>query len=146
MQFSPVPPLAAAFAVMLAGGAVAEEGRPAPRGREGLTRVPMTFANAGPASMACASAIAHWHSLDLGRAETGGSIAFDLWADTASGAIFLLNGSEDRMPVESLWCGIAGRSWETRATIALARRAGVLPPPGDFLCRQAEDRVICEAR
>ncbi|CAN7440104.1 hypothetical protein LJR030_004543 [Rhizobium sp. LjRoot30] len=141
MKFS----LISMFMIALAGTTAAQEVHVVVRGRDGLVKVPMTFTNAGPAPMACKSAIAHWYSLDLGIAAEGAKVSVDLWSDPKSGEIFLLNDKEDRMPIQSLWCGLEGRSWETRAEIVLSRRAGDTPAAENLVCTQAENRVTCKA-
>ena len=80
------------------------------RGTAGLVEVPFAAANQGPGDMVCSAALAHWYSLDLGRAAPGGRVEASLWYDPKDGTMALLNGSKDRMPVQALWCGIAGRS------------------------------------
>lgn len=142
MKSSLIPLFLMAF-ISAANGAESEH--VVVRGIDGLVKVPMTFTNAGPLPMSCKSSMAHWYSLELGKAETGGRVAVDVWADPSSGEVFLLNDKQDRMPILSLWCGLEGRSWETRADITFERRAGSAPAPENMVCTQAENRVLCKA-
>lgn len=127
-------------AVLSTGASSAAE--PAARGREGLSPLAVTVRNAGAAPIACGAAVAHWFSVELGDAAAGEAVTIPLWRDPASGAVFTLNPSEDRLPIERLWCGLAGRSWATRAEIALPRRPG----PADAIalaCAPEGERLAC---
>ncbi|SHO65528.1 hypothetical protein SAMN02745172_02173 [Pseudoxanthobacter soli DSM 19599] len=122
----------------------AGEGLPAATGSDGLAPLPLTVSNETGAAIACGATLAHWYAADLGTAEPSGRIAIALWTDPATGEVFLLNGRGDRMPVQTLWCGLDGRSWETRATIGLDRRAGAVPKPVDLTCAAlAGGHVAC---
>jgi hypothetical protein len=123
--------------------ASADESVPFARGAAGLNAVPFVARNAASARIACSVALAHWYSVDLGEAGPGESVRAELWADSKTGAIFVLNRIEDHMPAQLLWCGIAGRAWATRAAIPLAHRAGERPPPIDLTCMIERDRLVC---
>lgn len=141
MKYSLIPLLLIAQVAVASAGEVMH----VVRGVDGLVRVPMTFTNAGSTAISCKSAMAHWYSLDLGTATKGAKLAVDLWADPKSGEVYLLNDKQDRMPIQSLWCGIEGRSWETRADVALERRAGQVPAAQNLVCTEADGRVRCKA-
>ena len=138
--FSLVALLAAA---LCAAHAPAEEAQPIVRGTAGATAVPFSAMNGGPGRIACSAAIAHWYSLDLGEAGPGETVRATLWSDPATGEVSVLNELQDRMPVQALWCGLAGRSWATRSAVPLARRAGEPPEPIDLICAPESDRLIC---
>jgi hypothetical protein len=123
-------------ACALAAGAAAEDGA-------GLVARPLTIANASGAPIACAAAVAHWFSVDLGRADPGGGIKIALLADPATGAVFVLNEKGDRLPVERLWCGFAGRAWETRAAIGLGRERGTKAEATALTCTAQGERLAC---
>jgi hypothetical protein len=93
--------------------------------------------------LACGVALAHWYSSELGQAPAGGSVEAALWVNPADGTVYLLNRGGDRMPVQTLWCGVAGRSWETRSEIPLARRADAAPGAIRVVCEGGGDRVEC---
>ena len=138
--------LALLVILLLAGTAVpaaAEETRPIRSGTAGQIAVPFSATNAGPERMACSAAVAHWYSVDLGEAAAGETVAATLWFDPASGEITILNASEDRMPVQALWCGVAGRSWETRSAVPLARKAGSAPGPIRLVCSSEGEQLAC---
>lgn len=131
--------LIAALAALAAGPALASAGD-----GDGLVEVPLTVANEGAGAIGCRAAIAHWFSADLGTAAAGEAVEAVLWTEPATGAVFLINAAGDRMPVESLWCGVAGATWRTRSLIPLPRRAAA----GERLsltCRGAADeaRLAC---
>ena len=105
--------------LLIAGGADGAE-----RGSAGLAPLAVTVANDTEADIACAAAVAHWFSVDLGAAPAGGTVRMALWRDAATGAVFTLNAVGDRLPIERLWCGVAGRAWATRSEIALPKHAG----------------------
>jgi hypothetical protein len=125
--------------LLVPGTATAEQ---AATGSAGLSALMVDVRNTGSAPIACAAAVAHWFSLDLGTADAGGTVTIGLWRDPANGAVFALNPSQDRLPVERLWCGLAGRSWATRAEIALPRQPG---PADDIAvaCTVVGDRLAC---
>jgi hypothetical protein len=130
-------------ACVTATPAGAEDAQPIQNGPEGLVAVPFTAGNAGDNPIACAASLAHWFSLDLGGANQGKAVETILWFDPNTGETFLLNDVGDRMPVETLWCGFAGRSWATRSVVNLERRAGAPPPPIRLSCAPDGDRLLC---
>ncbi|MBB3772588.1 hypothetical protein FHS55_003209 [Angulomicrobium tetraedrale] len=114
--------------------AQAEEVLVVERGVEGLVAVPFRIANDTDRPVACAAAIAHWYSAQIGTAAPHGRLEASLWSKPASGEVFLLNATQDRMPVQRLWCGYVGEDVSTRSEIALARRAGAPEPAIDLVC------------
>ncbi|OWJ67385.1 hypothetical protein [Inquilinus limosus] len=113
-------------------------------GTEGLTERAFQAENRGDGRIACDAAIAHWYSVDLGQAGPGASVSARLWFDPAGGAVYLLNDKQDRLPVETLWCGEAGRSWATRSVIDLPRHAGPVATMAITVgCAPAGDRLVC---
>lgn len=114
------------------------------KGTAGLSHVPLTVRNTGVAPLSCTVQLAHWYSISMADAAPGGTTLIDLWFDPAKGAYLLLNAGEDNMPVEALWCGIAGRAYETRTAILLDRAKGGTPKPEDISCAASEDRLTCD--
>jgi len=131
--------------VALASPSAAEEAHTYVFGKAGLEHVSLSFTNAGAKPLSCKSSVAHWYSLDLGRAEKGKSVSIELWADRKTGEVFFLNAEEARMPVLALWCGIEAKSWETRFEVALERRAGTVPASATYICDEGADKVTCKA-
>lgn len=113
------------------------------KGTAGLTHVPVAVRNAGAAPITCTIQLAHWYSLNLADALPGGGTVIDLWFNPKSGAYLILNDKTDNMPVEALWCGIAGRAFETRTAIELDRSKGAAPKPEVMRCVAAQDRLVC---
>lgn len=118
---------------------------PLERGANGLSEISVTMKNASETPIACGATLAHWYSQPIGTVQPGADLRATLWQNQQTGAVYLLNQLEDRMPVERLWCGVAGKSWETRSEITFERRAGVrvesivmtcASQPLDFRCRQ----------
>lgn len=107
--------------------------------------VPQAFSarNLGTEPITCAATLAHWFSIELGTAAKGESVTARLWHDPESGAVLLLNEHGDHMPVEALWCGLEGRSWQTRSPIRLDRNAGAAPAGIELDCRAADGRLAC---
>tara|TARA_Y100000815_G_scaffold206646_1_gene190565 strand:+ start:795 stop:1262 length:468 start_codon:yes stop_codon:yes gene_type:complete len=113
----------------------AEATAPSPkRGTEGLVAVPLEVTNAGDLTLSCEAKLAHWYSFALGTAAYGVTLSATLWSDPSSGAVVLLNRIGDQMPVERIWCGVEGRSWDTRFEMPLARAAGTAEAPLRFSC------------
>ena len=117
-------------------------------GTAGLDRVSFQALNRSDAAIACEASIAHWYSAEIGRAAPGETVAADLWSDPASGAVYLLNAGQDRMPVQVLFCGIEGKAASTRSDILLARRAGAAEPAIDLACDGAtpDGKLACSRR
>ena len=116
------------------GVALAETAAVVERGVEGLTRVPFRADNRSDGPIECEAAVAHWYSAKIGSAAAGGSVTGALWSNPATGAVFLLNDKQERMPVQSLWCGLAGKAAMTRADVYLERRQGVAEPAVRIAC------------
>jgi len=138
--------LACAFAGLLAAAtcATAVELRPVTvrKGVEGLDPAPLSVINGASGPIVCVAGLAHWYSLALGRAPAGETLHIPLWRDYESGAVVALNDNQENMPVEALWCGLEGRSYETRAVLRVERvRRG--PLPRAVTCREEGGRLIC---
>lgn len=103
----------------------------------------ITIRNKGDTVLACDATIAHWFSDKVGEVAPGESIRFTLLADVETGAVFLRNAVGDDMPVQRLWCGLKGKSWATRAEIALERRAGEVPKAIMLDCAGEEKGTRC---
>lgn len=121
----------------------AEEAAPIVRGTAGMVEVPFSAANRGPGAIVCSATLAHWYSSDLGQAAPGGRVEASLWFDPQNGTTVLLNSLRDRMPVQALWCGFAGRSWATRTSISLERKANAAPSPIRVTCAPEGERLSC---
>lgn len=115
----------------------------AERGAAGLRAVSLSVTNTGEAAIACGAAVAHWFAVDLGRAEAGDTVGIALFVDAATGTQYLLNDNGDRLPVEAIWCGLAGRTWASRAMIGPPRRAGEPAAAVTLSCRADDGRLSC---
>jgi hypothetical protein len=131
------------LAISVAGAAAAEEAEPVARGAAALLALPFAAKNGSVGRIVCSAALAHWYSVEFGTAASGESVQATLWYDPRSGATFVLNALEDRMPIQALWCGLAGHAWATRAAIELPQRAGTAPTPLRLTCTQAGGGLAC---
>jgi hypothetical protein len=136
--------LAPVAAFALAGQAFAGQAAVAgaPRGTAGLAPLAITAVNRSDTPIACAATVAHWFSVDLATVAAGATATIALWRDPADGAVFALNEHADRLPVERLWCGFAGRAWATRSEIALPKHAGDAADVA-LACARDGERLDC---
>lgn len=88
-------------------------------GTTGLLAVPLTIINGSQVPLSCNADLAHWYSVELASVAPGESATLALWRDPQSGTVSALNGKDENMPIERLWCGFAGRAYATRAQIVL---------------------------
>lgn len=112
-------------------------------GTAGLSHVPVDVRNTGATPLTCTIELAHWYSMSLADALPGGRTVIDLWFEPASGTYLILNGKQENMPVEALWCGISGRAYQTRTAIELDRSAGATPRPREMTCAAKDGRLVC---
>ncbi|MEW5421693.1 hypothetical protein HNS03_07220 [Amorphus sp. 3PC139-8] len=111
------------------------------RGTDGLVHAPIELANDGTRALSCTAQLAHWYSEAVAEVPAGASRSIDLWFDPATASFVRLNALEDNMPVEALWCGAAGKAYETRAALPLPRDdAG----PRRIVCAATEQSTTCE--
>lgn len=113
-------------------------------GTAGLTPVPLDVTNASEASLLCIGELAHWYSTEVARIETGATVRVDLWFDPKFGTYTLLNDSDENMPLEALWCGRAGRAYETRGRILLDRSPDRVPDALTLACTLLDGQVRCK--
>jgi hypothetical protein len=132
-----------AIDMAVAGAVAAEEAQPVARGAAGLVALPFAVKNGALGPIVCSAALAHWYSIEFGKAASGESVLATLWYDPRSGATFVLNALEDRMPIQALWCGFAEHAWATRAVVALPQRASAAPPPLRFTCAPDGGGLAC---
>ena len=135
--------IAPCLAATVSAGAVELRPIEVRKGTDGLDPAPLTVVNRSSQPIVCIAEIAHWYSAELGRAPAGGNAEIPLWRDGADGAYVALNDKQENMPVEKLWCGFAGGSYETRAEIVLDRALPVRPAETMLECREASRRLSC---
>ncbi len=104
-------------------------------GIEGLVRAPVTVTNKAAEAIACTAQLAHWYSMGLGTIAPGKNLRIALWLEEATRTPVLLNDKQENMPVEAVWCGIAGRAYETRAAI--------MPGVVQIACA-GDERLVCD--
>ncbi|HEY0276509.1 MAG TPA: hypothetical protein VGC31_10650 [Paenirhodobacter sp.] len=110
------------------------------KGTVGLSRLDYAVENTGATRLSCDVKLAHWYSDHLASLAPEATSGFALWTDATNGAVYLMNEAGDRMPVERLWCGLEGKSWETRHEIDPRQ-------PGTALrCAATDTATDCTAR
>lgn len=129
-------PVASAFAVELRAVNVRT-------GTEGLELVPFTISNEGREALACNADIAHWYSIEIANAAPGETARIELWFDPKTGTYAALNDKRENLPVERLWCGLAGRVYATRSQITLDRGQNAVATARKLVCTNASDRLVC---
>lgn len=87
-------------------------------GTEGADPVKISVLNETGVPLLCEAALAHWYSDELGRVSPGEQLSLTLWHDRKTGVFNLMNATDDRMPVEALWC--ASEAGRTRLTLPIA--------------------------
>ncbi|WP_393963084.1 hypothetical protein [Roseovarius sp. S4756] len=73
-------------------------------GTDGADQVEVSIVNETGVSIECRAALAHWYSDDLGRIMPQGQLTLTLWHDSETGVLNLMNATNDRMPIEAIWC------------------------------------------
>ena len=111
-------------------------------GTDGADPVEITVTNDTDVSLDCEAALAHWYSDKLGRVAPGGELTLTLWHDQETGVLNLMNATNDRMPVEALWCS----SDAARTRLNLPITAGKMEATLRFSCRSSDDAALsCNA-
>jgi len=133
--------MGACLAATMSAGAVELRPIEVRKGIGGLEPAPLTIVNRSTQPIVCIAEIAHWYSAELARATAGADAAIGLWRDRTDGAFVALNDAEENLPVEKLWCGFEGRSYETRSDLVLDRAAP--PTARAIVCRESQERLVC---
>tara|TARA_B100000614_G_scaffold95750_1_gene86495 strand:+ start:505 stop:993 length:489 start_codon:yes stop_codon:yes gene_type:complete len=100
-------------------------------GTEGANPVEISVANETDTPLDCRAALAHWYSDELGRIEPDEQLTLTLWHDGETGVLNLMNATDDRMPVEAIWCA----SDTARARLDLPMTAGKPAASLHFSCK-----------
>ncbi len=140
-----LPPLFYAITLLTASSsALAVELRyePVRNGTAGLVHAPFIVRDATSEPLSCETRLAHWYSSEPVIIAPGAMATVDLWFDPETGTYAALNVKSDNMPVESLWCGVAGRAYETRAEITLDRTATPQNPRA-VVCSMSSAGLAC---
>ncbi len=106
-----------------------------------LVPVPAMIKNTGTQPILCQAEIAHWFATDLASVGPQTSASLDLRFDPGTGAWAVINSRGEALPVERVWCGIKGRTYETRQTLRLDRK---LPESIDLDCRAETSGLVCQ--
>ncbi|XBS68700.1 hypothetical protein ABK905_19100 [Acerihabitans sp. KWT182] len=114
-----------------------------PRGSRGLLPFSLTVGNDGTYALDCQATTAHWYSVTLGQVDAGKQLSARLWKDPASGEVIILNHHQDRMPVQRIWCGAAGQSWQTRSEVRLPTERQQPPQSIAMICAYRVGPIDC---
>jgi hypothetical protein len=82
----------------------------------------------------------HWFATDLASVAPSTRAKLDLRFDAQSGVWAVFNTVGEALPVERAWCGIEGRTYETRWTLPLKRER---PQPMALDCRPGGSGLDC---
>lgn len=108
--------------------------------QDNLIAVPIGIHNTGTAPILCQAEIAHWFATDLARIAPGDRADLGLRFDTASGTWAAMNARGEALPVERAWCGLEGRTFETRWDLSLVREN---PQAQAYDCSALDTRLGC---
>ena len=134
-------PFLAGAGLALAAGAVQAE---VPRAAVYLP-VHVNAENRTGAPLECQAVAGHWYSFDLGTGTPAARMRFDMAVDPKTGTVVMYNSANDPVPIETVFCGVAGTAWETRFDFPLrsiATRA-IAGQESDFVCAEQAGRVAC---
>ncbi|BDA84842.1 hypothetical protein Sa4125_23840 [Aureimonas sp. SA4125] len=100
----------------------------------------MDVRNSGHDTILCQAEIAHWFATNLASIAPDEHASLDLRFDTLSGAWAAMNARDEALPVERAWCGVKGRTYETRWDLPLERDQ---PQARQLDCRTEGPRLAC---
>ncbi len=104
----------------------------------------MQIGNATGAALECQLLAAHWYSFPVERLDSGHNMLMSFAFVPARGEVTAEPAS--RLPIETLYCGWAGRAWATRGEIdirAAAARAAAAGGDVRVACRAVGAAVAC---
>lgn len=135
---SPLPALAGSEAYVPYSGII--------HGTEGADPLAISITNETGATLDCQAALAHWYSDKLGQVAPGEALELTLWHDPETGVLNLMNATDDRMPVEALWCATGSDdAAAARTRIDLPMAEGAIRASLDIACRTDAGGLSCEA-
>ncbi len=105
-----------------------------------LISVPTEIQNAGNSTILCQAEIAHWFAADLAHVEPGERVKLELHFAPRTGVWAVLNAGGEALPIERAWCGLKGRTYETRWPLALGRTN---PVPVTLECHDEAAGLHC---
>lgn len=112
-------------------------------GTEGADPIELSITNETGVVMDCRAALAHWYSDELGHIAQGEQLALTLWHDAETGVLNLMNATNDRMPVEAVWCATEA----ARTRLDLPMTAGRSKPSLHFTCQTSGNTELsCDER
>ncbi len=107
-------------------------------GTDGADPVEISIMNETGILLDCRAALAHWYSDELGQIAAGERITLTMWHDSETGVLNLMNATDDRMPVEAVWCATD----TARTRLALPMTTGKAETRMQFSCRVRDDATL----
>jgi hypothetical protein len=105
-----------------------------------LVPAPAEIKNSGSETILCQAEIAHWFSTDLASVAPRETVSLDLRFDRSTGTWAVINAVGEALPVERVWCGVKGRTYETRSALRLDRTQ---PKAIRLDCRAETSGLVC---
>jgi len=107
--------------------------------------VRITAENRTGGPLECQAVAGHWYSFDLGTGAAAQTMAFDMAVDPKTGTVVMWNSAHDPVPIETVFCGIGGKAWDTRFAFPLRHIAETAEAgrASAFVCEAAAGRVEC---
>ncbi|MEB8386595.1 hypothetical protein OO012_05075 [Rhodobacteraceae bacterium KMM 6894] len=111
-------------------------------GTDGADPVEVSIMNATGGPLDCRAALAHWYSDELGRIVADGQLTLTFWHDSETGVLNLMNATNDRMPVEAVWCATD----TARTRLDLPMTTGQAEAKLHFTCEAVDGaNLTCDA-
>jgi|GEM_PF-1141064 len=109
----------------------------------GTINLTLRIDNRSSERLICEATIAHWFSMSLPAIDPGEAGNRVVVFDKHDGTISVPGPTGELMAIETLWCGIAGRAWETRSLLALDRSRFDRAEQRHFHCTVKDSRLHC---
>jgi hypothetical protein len=106
--------------------------------------VTITVVNATAAPLECQAEAAHWYAFDLGIAQLNESLSIALLFEATTGTVGKPSHDGGMLPIETVYCGRAGRAYETRFVLPLRTLAA--RGAATVRCHAGRDAVVCEGK
>lgn len=120
-----------------AGGAILAATAP-------LVDLPTVIRNDTTSTLECHAVAGHWYGFDLGTIAPGAQARVTLGLDRRDGTVSLPNPAGARVPIQYMYCGVAGDAWHTRADLPLRRMAQESGTDAIATCHGGPAGLRCE--
>jgi hypothetical protein len=106
-----------------------------------LGAFPIAIENRTGGTLSCYATAGHWYGFDLGSVQGGGVMRLPLSLRPADGTLSLQNSLGQPVPIQMIYCGDAGRAYDTRTILDL--QAFVARGQHSTLCTRAGGLPVC---